>query len=59
LFLPLKGGMELLGHVEWKPARVFYLSTGIYLADAIYNILSVEHELSADGFITRIEFQQQ
>lgn len=56
LFLPLKGEMEVLGHVDWKPTRFFYLSTGIFFIDAVYKILSVNHDLSPDGFKTRMTF---
>lgn len=56
LFLPLKGEMTLLGQVDWKPARFFYLSSGIYFLDGAYVITAVTHTLDAAGFNTRIEF---
>lgn len=57
LFLPLNGSMDVLGHVEWKPFRFFFLRTGLYLVDAIYCITSVEHEIDAAGFKTKITFR--
>jgi hypothetical protein len=56
LTLPLRGTMNVLGHVDWKPFRAFYLSTGVYIIDAVYKILKVSHKISAEGFNTNIEF---
>lgn len=54
--LPIVGEMTLLGHVDWKINRAFFLSTGLYIIDAVYSILSVTHTLSRDGFETKISF---
>lgn len=54
--LPLRGEMELLGHIEWEPYKAFFLSTGIPLIDGVYKILSVTHKLSSEGFSTGISF---
>lgn len=56
IFLPLKGDMNVLGHVDWKPARFFYLSSGIFFVDAVYKILGFEHEISGEGFSSKISF---
>lgn len=56
LTLPLQGSMTSIGHVGWMPFRAFYLSTGIFLLDAIYKITKVTHNLSEEGFWTNIEF---
>jgi hypothetical protein len=56
LNLPLQGTARVAGHVAWKPFRAFYLSTGIFLIDAIYIIKKVTHVLSNEGFETQIEF---
>ncbi len=55
LVLPLRATMNVLGHIEWKPFRFFYLSTGNFLIDGVYKILSVKHMLSADGFKTSLD----
>lgn len=55
LTFPLKATMDVLGHVEWKPFRFFYLSTGNILIDGVYKILGVKHTISADGFSTNLE----
>ena len=56
LTLPLRGSAELLGMVEWKPFRSFYLSAGIFVIDAIYKITKVTHRLSPGSFNTSIDF---
>lgn len=56
LQLPLQGKMTVLGHPDWKPFRAFILSTGIYVIDGVYKIISVDHVLSSDGFTSEIEF---
>ncbi len=56
LFLPIKGGWQCIGHPAWKPFRFFYLSTGFYILDAIYKITSFEHTLSAENFVSKLEF---
>jgi len=56
LQLPLKGEMVVLGHPEWRPFRSFFLSTGIYLIDAVYLVSSITHNLSIDGFRTTVGF---
>jgi len=56
LTLPLRGSMVVLGHPEWKPFRAFFLSSGIYVIDAVYKILKVSHKISAEGFFSTIEF---
>jgi hypothetical protein len=56
LTLPLRGTAEVLGCTEWKPFRSFFLSSGIFLVDGIYKIVSVKHSLSPSGFNTSIEF---
>jgi len=55
LTLPLQGSMNVLGHVGWKPFKSFFLSTGIYVVDAIYKITAVTHNLSHEGFKTNID----
>lgn len=57
LTLPLQGTATVLGHVAWKPFRAFYLSTGIFMIDAVYVIQKVTHTLSREGFETQIEFR--
>ncbi len=54
--LPLQGDLEVIGHVEWQPMRFFYLKSGIYLIDAVYQINRVEHTLDATGFHTTVGF---
>lgn len=56
LTLPLKGTAEVIGNVEWKPFRSFYLSSGIFLIDGIYKIISVRHSINSERFGTSIEF---
>ena len=56
LMLPLQGTAKMIGHVAWMPMRAFYLSSGIFLVDAIYIITKVTHTLSSEGFETQIEF---
>jgi hypothetical protein len=56
LTLPLRGTMEVIGHVGWKPFRAFWLSADIYVIDAVYKITKVSHKLSAEGFNTSLEF---
>lgn len=57
LSLPLRGTAEVLGHVDWKPFRSFWLDAGFptYI-DGIYKIMAVTHKLSAEGFRTTIDF---
>ena len=57
LILPLQGSAEVLGHVAWKPFKAFYLSSGIYMVDAIYVITKVSHKLNASGFTTHLDFR--
>lgn len=57
LSLPLQGNATVLGHVAWKPFRAFYLSTGIFMVDAVYVIQKVTHVLSREGFETQLEFR--
>lgn len=56
LSLPLQGTAKVVGHVGWKRLSSFYLSTGIFLIDAIYTITKVTHTLSSENFETQIEF---
>jgi hypothetical protein len=56
LTLPLQGTARVIGHRAWKPFRAFYLSSGIFLIDAIYLIKKVTHVLSSEGFETQVEF---
>lgn len=56
LFLPLNGQMDVIGHVDWKPARFFYLSTGIFFLDGMYCITDVSHSLDVNGYKTSIKF---
>jgi hypothetical protein len=56
LTLPLQGTARCIGHVGWMPFRAFYLSSGIFLIDAIYIIKKVTHTLSQEGFETQLEF---
>ena len=56
LILPLRGTMEVVGNIEWKPFRAFYLDVGVYLINAVYVILSVTHKLSHTGYSTSIDF---
>jgi hypothetical protein len=56
LSLPLQGSAKVVGHVGWKRLSCFYLSTGIFLIDAIYTITKVTHTLSSENFETQIEF---
>jgi len=56
LTLPLGGSMEVLGSVEWKPFRAFYLDSGFWLTSAVYKLTKVSHRLSADGFSTTVDF---
>ncbi len=56
LTLPLQGTAKCIGHVGWMPFRAFYLSSGIFLIDAIYIIKKVTHTLSIEGFETQLEF---
>jgi hypothetical protein len=55
--LPLKGTATVIGHVAWLPMRAFYLSTGLFMVDAVYKIHKVSHSLSLEGFETKIEFR--
>jgi hypothetical protein len=55
-FIPFKGSMDVLGHIDWKPARFFYLASGIFFIDGVYKILRVNHQLDASGFKTHLEF---
>jgi len=48
LTLPLQGSSTMIGHVGWLPQRAFYLSTGLFMVDAVYIISSVQHSLSRD-----------
>ncbi len=54
LKLPLQGDMTVLGSVEWKPHRHFFLSTGNYLIDACYKITGRRHIISNAGFKTTL-----
>lgn len=56
LYLPLTGEMELVGHVDWKPSRYFYLNSGVYFIDGMYVITAVSHHLDAAGYTTQISF---
>jgi hypothetical protein len=56
LTLPFAGTLELVGCVEWKPAKIFKLSTGIYMVDNLYLMNSVKHTISKEGFFTNIQF---
>jgi hypothetical protein len=56
LQVPLKGSMTVFGHTEWKPLKSFYLSSGMYIIDAVYKITRVTHTLGLEGFSTNIEF---
>jgi hypothetical protein len=55
LQLPLKGTISVVGQVDWKPFRSFYLDAGLYLVNGVYKIQSVVHKLSHQGFDTTIE----
>jgi hypothetical protein len=55
LILPLRGKMTVLGHINWKPFRSFYLDAGIYIVDGVYKILGVTHKLSAEGFESEVD----
>jgi hypothetical protein len=57
LTLPLEGSATLFGHVAWLPHRAFYLSTGLFMVDAVYAIKRVVHTLSSNGFETKVEFR--
>jgi len=57
LTLPLQGEMETVGHIQWKPLRTFYLSSGMYLVDGIYFITSVTHTINSQGFFTKVGFR--
>lgn len=57
LTLPLQGSATMIGHVGWLPQRAFYLSTGLFMVDAVYIISKVSHTLSRDGFETKIDFR--
>lgn len=56
LILPLQGSAKVLGHPAWKPFRAFFLSTGLYIVDAVYKITNVTHTLSQQGYDTTIDF---
>jgi len=55
--LPLRGSATVIGHPAWLPMRAFYLSTGLFMVDAVYIIHKVSHTLSRDGFETKIDFR--
>lgn len=55
--IPLEGSAKLVGHVAWLPIKCFYLSTGLFVLDAVYSIQSVSHTLSREGFETEIVFR--
>ena len=54
LSLPLQGSMTVLGSVDWKPFRSFGLISNIFVVDAIYSIMSVEHTINPGGFSTTL-----
>lgn len=55
LHLPLRGSMNVLGSVDFKPFRAFGLLSGIFVTDAVYKIMSVTHTLNNSGFTTNLE----
>ena len=56
LQLPLQGTMEVVGQIDWKIFRAFYLDAGLFLINGVYKITSVVHKLSHSGYTTTIQF---
>ena len=50
--LPLRGGITVIGHSEWKVFRSLYLEMGIFLVDGVYKTMEVTHTLEPGKYDT-------